>query len=57
MRRRGVPFDWRIDDWEYERGRQFAHIAPLDMPMRIGKQLNPNAVALGETAFARKLLT
>jgi hypothetical protein len=54
--RRGVPFDWRSGDWEYERGRQFGFVAPLDMPLRIGRKLNPKAVALAEAAFRRKLI-
>jgi hypothetical protein len=55
--RRGIPFDWRISTWEYERGRLFGHIAPLNMPLRIGRQLNPKAVALWNAAFVRKLIT
>jgi hypothetical protein len=53
---KGVPFDWRIDDWQYERGRLFPHFAPLNMPLRIGSQLNPKAVALCRAAFDRKLI-
>jgi hypothetical protein len=37
--RRGIPFDWRIGEWGYERGRLFGCIAPLDMPLRIGGRL------------------
>jgi hypothetical protein len=61
--RRGVPFDWRVgstntdDAWDYERGRLLAHIAPLDMPLRIGGGLNPKAIALCDAAFNRKLIT
>jgi hypothetical protein len=51
--RKGVPFDWRNGQWEYERGRLFAHIAPLSMPLRIDGHLNPKAVALCEAAFDR----
>jgi hypothetical protein len=54
--RKGVPFDWRNDDWNYERGRLFAHIAPLAMPLRIDGHLNPKAVALCEAAFNRGLI-
>jgi len=54
--RKGVPFDWRNGDWEYERGRLFAYIAPLDMPLRIGGKLNPKAVALCNAAFFRNLI-
>jgi hypothetical protein len=54
--RKGVPFDWRNGDWNYERGRLFAHIAPLGMPLRIDGHLNPKAVALCEAAFDRELI-
>jgi hypothetical protein len=55
--RNGVPFDWRIDDWAYERGRLLARIAPLTMPLWIERhRLNPKAVALCEAAFNRKLI-
>ena len=55
--RKGEPFDWRVEDaWEYERGRLFGHIAPVDMPLRIGGKLNPKAVALCGAALARKLI-
>jgi hypothetical protein len=52
--RRGVSFDWRIDSWEYERGRHFGYIAPLNMPLRIGGKLNLKAVALYDAAAKRK---
>jgi len=54
--RRGLPFNPDNDSWEYERGRCFGFIAPLDMPLRIGRALNLKAVKLAEAAFARKLL-
>jgi hypothetical protein len=54
--RNGLPFNPDNDDWNYERGRCFGFIAPLDMPVRIGSALNPKAVKLAEAAFARKLL-
>jgi hypothetical protein len=54
--RRGIPFDWRNGAWEYERGRLFAHIAPLNMPLRIDGKLNPKAIALLEAAFYRKFV-
>jgi hypothetical protein len=54
--RRGIPFDWRNNEWEYERGRLFGHIAPLDMPLRIGGKLNPKAVALYDAASSRRLI-
>jgi hypothetical protein len=54
--RKGIAFDWRNGDWDYERGRLFAYIAPVHMPLRIGGQLNPKALALFEAAHARKLI-
>ena len=54
--RNGLPFNPNNDDWEYERGRSFGLIAPLDMPLRIGTRLNPKALKLAEAAFSRKLL-
>jgi hypothetical protein len=32
--------------WEYERGRQWATLAPRDIPLRIAGKLNPRAVKL-----------
>jgi hypothetical protein len=60
--RKGKPFappdddDYRNDSWAYERGRLFGAIAPLNMPLRIGGKLNPQAVRLCEAAFARRLV-
>ena len=54
--RKGLPFNPDIDEWDYERGRCFGFIAPLDMPLRIGRALNPKALRLAEAAFSRKLL-
>ena len=54
--RKGLPFNSDNDDWNYERGRCFGFIAPLDMTLRIGTALNPKAVKLAEVAFSRKLL-
>ncbi len=54
--RNGLPFNPDDDEWNYERGRCFGLIAPLDMPLRIGVRLNPKALKLAEAAFARKLL-
>ncbi|WP_161855600.1 hypothetical protein [Bradyrhizobium sp. CCBAU 051011] len=54
--RRGIPFDWRNGEWNYERGRLFGHIAPLDMQLRIGGKLNPKAVALYDAASNRRLV-
>jgi hypothetical protein len=52
--RRGVPFNSHVDSWEYERGRHFGFIAPIDMPLRIGGKLNLRAVALYAAAAQRK---
>ena len=54
--RRGIPFDWRIGEWDYERGRLFGHIAPKDMALRVGGKLNPKAIALFDAALNRKLI-
>jgi hypothetical protein len=54
--RRGLPFNPNNDSWNYERGRCFGFIAPLDMPLRVGARLNPRALKLARAAFARKLL-
>jgi hypothetical protein len=54
--RNGIPFDWRIGDWDYERGRLFAYLAPLSMSLRINGKLNPKAIALCEAAFNRRFL-
>ena len=54
--RNGVAFDWRIDEWEYERGRLFGFIAPPDMPLRIADKLNPKAIALYKAARTRRLI-
>lgn len=54
--RKGLPFNPDNDDWNYERGRCFGFIAPLDMPLRIGSRLNSKAVALADKAFNRKFL-
>jgi hypothetical protein len=37
--------------WNYERGRQFAAIAPVTMPVKIDGGLNPKAVVLYRTAL------
>ena len=54
--RAGLPFNPDNGDWNYERGRCFGFIAPLNMSLRIGRKLNPKALKLAEAAFARKLL-
>jgi hypothetical protein len=54
--RNNLPFNADNDDWDYERGRCFGFITPLDMPLRIGTRLNPKVLKLAEVAFSRKLL-
>ena len=54
--RAGLPFNANEDSWDYERGRCFGFIAPLDMPLRIGSRLNPKALKLAEAAFSQKRL-
>ena len=39
--------------WNYERGRQWASLAPTAMPLKIDGVLNPKAVALYEAAVKR----
>jgi hypothetical protein len=49
--------DAKIDGlWNYERGRQWACLAPRSMPLRIDGKLNPKAVTLGEAAFDRRYM-
>jgi hypothetical protein len=45
------------DAWAYERGRQWALIAPRTMPLRIGRQPNPKAIRLFDLAYERKWIT
>jgi hypothetical protein len=56
--RAGQParFDDYVGDWEYERGRLFASLAPISMPVWINGKLNPRAIALLRAAFARGLV-
>jgi hypothetical protein len=54
--RAGLPFNADNGDWNYERGRCFGFIAPLDLPLRVGRRLNPQALKLAVAAFKRKLL-
>jgi hypothetical protein len=56
--RRGLPFNPDNSDWDYERGRCFGFIAPLDMPLWIGDgaMLNEKALRLARAAFSRRLL-
>jgi hypothetical protein len=53
--RAGRPFDDLLEDkyWAYDRGRLFRAIAPLSMALKIGRALNPVAVALLVAAFER----
>jgi hypothetical protein len=56
-RRAGRPFDQNLDgNWEYERGRLWASIAPVNMPLRIRGRINPKAVALFDAAYERGLI-
>jgi hypothetical protein len=54
--RQGLPFNPDEDSWDYERGRCFGFIAPLNLPLRIGSKLNLKALRLAEAAFSRKLI-
>jgi hypothetical protein len=50
---RPARFDAFDDNlWAYERGRQWATLAPMTMPLRIGKKLNPAAIALFRLNYA-----
>lgn len=53
---RAPRFDDFADDWFYERGRQFAFIAPLSMSLVIGNKLNRRALFLLDAALDRKLV-
>jgi hypothetical protein len=44
--RAGRRFDDTYNDWNYERGRQWAAIAPRDLPVFIGRRINPAALRL-----------
>ncbi len=44
--RRPPRFDRFSDDWGYERGRQWAVLAPRTMPLRIGRKVNPDAISV-----------
>jgi hypothetical protein len=40
--------DWEINDqWNYERGRAWASVAPRSLALKLHGKLNPRAVALG----------
>jgi hypothetical protein len=53
---RAPTFDEFGDDWTYERGRQWASIAPVSMPIKLNGELNPKAVALYWAATDRRLI-
>ena len=57
--RAGEQFNPDVDDvyWAYERGRLLGAIAPLTMQLRLGKALNPKAIALFEAAYGRGIIT
>jgi hypothetical protein len=45
------------DVWTYERGRLWAYLAPVSMPLRIGRRLNPEALRLFDRAwFAKEIV-
>ena len=46
-------FDDTNGAWQYERGRQFATIAPLSVKLRINGELNPRALRLFEATVGR----
>jgi hypothetical protein len=54
--RTGRPPNFEHNDWNYERGRQFARLAPISMPLRVGGRINKKALALLDAAFDRKLI-
>ena len=43
-------------DWDYERGRLWACLAPLSMPLKVNGKLNPKAVAVFEAASRREYI-
>jgi hypothetical protein len=51
---RPVRFDQYSDGWEYERGRQWAMLAPVSMPLRVRGKLNLQAVWILSLAFSRR---
>jgi hypothetical protein len=53
--RAGRTFNDRLEDdlWAYERGRLFGAIAPLSLPLLIGKKLNPVAIRVFAGACER----
>jgi hypothetical protein len=51
--REGVPFDPDNGSWEYERGRQYAHIVPIGFMLFNRGRVNPIALKVFRIAFAR----
>lgn len=45
-KRAGTPPIEIVDDWNYERGRQWASVAPSNMPVLIDGKLNSEALLL-----------
>jgi hypothetical protein len=52
---RPTRFD-EFDCWQYERGRQWATLAPITMPLHIRGKLNRKAIALLLNAFASEAI-
>jgi len=48
--REGRPPRFDLDRWGYERGRQWATAAPPTMPIRTGRKINPQAIAVFKKA-------
>jgi hypothetical protein len=44
------------EQWNYERGRLWASIAPANMPLKIGKRINPHAAELFRAAVKRRYI-
>jgi hypothetical protein len=42
--RAGHPPNYECDSWEYEYGRLWAITAPKNMPVMIGRRINPAAI-------------
>jgi hypothetical protein len=50
--RAGRPPRFDLDNWNYERGRQFGIVAPRSLSPMIGSRVNPRAVVI----FMRHIL-
>ncbi len=59
--RKPIDYDAYADDanaqWNYERGRQWAAIAPRSLPLRIDGRLNPVAIRLYDMAVEKGYIT